>query len=53
MAVKPEKAEQARHGEDIDAYTVAHEQQAHRQAVEQEEQEERKYARPGVQDAVP
>ena len=53
VAEEAEKAEQSRHGKKIDPYMAAHEQAAHQQTVEQEEQEEGKYARPGVQDTVP
>ena len=53
VTVKAEKTEYSNNREDIDIYPVAHEQVTYRQTVQQEEQEKREYARPGVQYTVP
>ena len=53
VAEKAEETEPPDYRKYINSYTVAHEQEVYRQAMEQKEQEEGKYARPAVKNAVP
>ena len=53
VTAEAEKTEFPHHGKYIDSYAVAHEQEVYRQAMEQKEQEEGKYAGPVMKNAVP